>query len=93
MRNIVKQINNGRRYDLDTAHEVVIVTHGIPGAYSFYVERLLRKRNGEYVLHGKGRPSSPYAQGERFVRMTPEEAREWGKKNMSPKAYQAEFGK
>ena len=49
MRDIIKRINNGRRYDLDTALEIAVVTHGLPGAYSFDVERLLKKRNGEYI--------------------------------------------
>ena len=49
MRDIIKRTNNGRRYDLDTALEIAVVTHGLPGAYSFDVERLLKKRNGEYI--------------------------------------------
>ena len=78
MRDIIKRINNGRRYDLDTALEIAVVTHGLPGACSFDVERLLKKRNGEYILHGRGGLLSPYSSsegGERFIRLTMEEAR------------------
>lgn len=96
MRDIIKRINNGRRYDLDTAQEIAVVTHGLPGACSFDVERLLKKRNGENILHGRGGLLSPYSSsegGERFIRLTMEEARAWGKKNMSQKAFVKEFGK
>lgn len=31
--------------------------------------------------------------GELFIRLTQEEAREWGKKNMKQSAFSAEFGK
>ena len=96
MRDVIKSINNGKRYDLDTAKEIVIVTHGLQGAYSFYIERLLKKRNGQYVLHGRGNLLSPYSPrngGERFKQLTLEEARAWGKENMSQKDYFREFGK
>ena len=96
MRDIVKRINNGRRYDLDTAQEIAVVTHGLQGAYSFYVERLLKKRNGEYVLHGRGGLLSPYSSregGERFIRLSREEARAWGKENMRQQAILKELSK
>ncbi len=96
MRDSIKSEYNGRRYDLDTAREIAIIRHGMPGAYSSYYERLLKKRSGEYVLHGWGGLLSPYSSrkgGQRFIRMTPEEAREWARKNMGQKAFRAEFGK
>ena len=86
-------MSNGGRYDLDTAHEVVIIAHGFRGSHSYYIERLLRKKNGLYVLHGRGNILSPYHGGERFINMTYKEAREWGRREMGKRDFEKEFGK
>lgn len=98
----MKKIINGKLYDTETAKEVGLRAHGEgPRDFHYFVERLYRKRTGEYFLHGEGGPMTQYARtvgqnqwsgGEKIMPLDYQAAREWAEKHMDADDYQAEFG-
>lgn len=98
----MKKIINGKLYDTETAKEVGLRAHGEgPRDFHYFVERLYRKRTGEYFLHGEGGPMTQYARtvgqnqwsgGEKIMPLDYQAAREWAKKHMDADDYMEEFG-
>lgn len=98
----MKKIINGKLYDTETAKEVGLRAHGEgPRDFHYFVERLYRKRTGEYFLHGEGGPMTQYARtvgqnqwsgGEKIMPLDYQAAREWAEKHMDADDYMEEFG-
>ena len=98
----MKKIINGKLYDTETAKEVGLREHGEgPRDFHYFVERLYRKRTGEYFLHGEGGPMTQYARtvgqnqwsgGEKIMPLDYQAAREWAEKHMDADDYMEEFG-
>lgn len=98
----MKKIINGKLYDTETAKEVGLRAHGEgPRDFHYFVERLYRKRTGEYFLHGEGGPMTQYARtigqnqwsgGEKIMPLDYQTAREWAEKHMDADDYMEEFG-
>lgn len=98
----MKKIINGKLYDTETAKEVGLRAHGgDPRDFHYFVERLYRKRTGEYFLHGEGGPMTQYARtigqnqwsgGEKIMPLDYQAAREWAEKYMDADDYMEEFG-
>jgi len=96
----MRKIINGRRYDTDTAQFLGYAGYSHPGDFSFWVERLYRKRTGEFFLYGVGGPMSKYARrvglnvwsgGEEIRPLSLEEAREWVEENLDADEYEVIF--
>ncbi len=97
----MKKIINGKRYDTDTAKILGSAGYSHPGDFSFWLERLYRKRTGEYFLHGVGGPMSKYARqvslnewtgGEEIHPLSPEEAQDWAEKHLEVEEFELIFG-
>lgn len=97
----MKKIIGGRCYNTDTAKNLGSTGYSHPGDFSFWVERLYRKKTGEFFLHGVGGPMSKYAHqvgpnewsgGEEIHPLSLEEAREWAEKNLETEEYEQIFG-
>lgn len=96
----MKKIINKRKYNTDTAREVGRWSSDDMSSYSWYMETLYRKRNGEYFLHGEGYAASPYrrrsggmwAAGEDIVPLEAKEAHEWAEDHLTVEEYEAEWG-
>lgn len=96
----MKKIIRGKLYDTDTAQQLA-ETYNYFGDFSDYEEELYRKRTGEYFLHGKGGPTSRYAEpcghgqsnGENIFPLSESEAREWAEANITAEEYISIFGK
>lgn len=98
----MRKINNGKRYDTETAREVASCSHGDgPRDFRYYHETLYCKRTGEYFLHGEGGPMTKYARavsynsrtgGENIFPLTYAEAKEWAEAEMDADDYEREFG-
>jgi hypothetical protein len=97
----MKKIINNKRYDTDTAQFLGYAGYSHPGDFSFWTERLYRKRTGEFFLHGVGGAMSKYARstglnewtgGEEIHPLSPEEARKWIEKNLDAEEYERILG-
>ncbi len=97
----MKKIINGKRYDTDTAKILGSVGYSHPGDFNFWVERLYRKKTGEFFLHGFGGPLSKYARrtglnewsgGEEIRPLTFREAQKWVEENLEVEEYEEIFG-
>ncbi len=99
----MKKIINHRVYDTDAATEIGEQEWGdiIEDSFTYACEKLYRKRNGEYFIHGEGGPRTCYGQsaglgnmswGARIIPQSYEQAREWAEQNLSAEAYEREFG-
>ena len=97
----MRQTIRGKLYDSDTAKEVAKAQTGSAEDPSCFTERLLRKKTGEFFLHGSGGPSSKYAvpfqggtwqSGERLTPLTYAQADRWARENLTHPAYLAAFG-
>lgn len=78
----MKKIINGRLYDTSTATQVGNWCNGmLPGDFAYYNEELYKKKTGEFFLHGKGGPMTPYGNGgsfgEEILPLTRKKAKEW----------------
>lgn len=59
----MKKIINGKRYDTETSEVISEWDNSLDcGNFRHYEETLYRTRNGNWFLHGKGGPLSPYAE-------------------------------
>lgn len=96
----MKKIINGKRYDTDTAR-LVGTWHN--GEYSFdsVEEKLYKKKNGSFFLHGTGGANTRYADmidsnswsgGEKIIPLSYEEARQWSEDHLTVDEYEAIFG-
>lgn len=97
MRKVIK----GKLYDTEKATMVAEWSDGYPSDFRYTCETLYRKRTGEYFLHGKGGPMSPYAEscglnqwqgGEAIRPLSYDEAREWLEAHGTAEEYESEFG-
>lgn len=57
----MKKIINGKLYDTDTANLLGEWDNGDNGDFTFVIERLYQKINGEYFLYGSGGALTEYA--------------------------------
>ena len=96
----MKRIINGKKYDTKTATEVGRWNNN-RNDFSEVEEILLRKRTGEYFLHGEGGPASRYAVsagqntwsgGEKLIPLSFENAKAWAEEHLTADEYEAEFG-
>ena len=97
----MKRIINGKKYDTDTAKILGSAGYSHPGDFSFWAERLYRKRTGEFFLHGIGGPMSRYARrigpdewigGEEIRPLSLEEAQKWAEENLEAEEFEKVFG-
>lgn len=59
----MKRIINGKRYNTETAEEISSKTGGgNPSNFGYFEESLYKTKRGNYFLHGRGGPSSKYAE-------------------------------
>ena len=87
-------------YDTETAE--MIGEDSFSGYTNFrhWKEQLYRTRKGNFFLYGKGGPSSRYAvleedgwaDGEKIIPYTEDEAKAWVEKHLSASEYEALFG-
>ncbi len=98
----MKKIINGKKYDTNTARFIGYAGYSYPGDLSFWLERLYRKKTGEFFLHGVGGAMSKYAHraglnewsgGEEIIPLSPEEARKWAEEHLNADEYELAFGK
>jgi len=96
----MKKIINGKRYDTDTAKYLGYVGYSHPGDFNFWLERLYRKKTGEFFLHCVGGAMSRYARrigpdewtgGEEIRPLSPEEAQKWAEKHLEAEEYEQIF--
>lgn len=95
------KIINKRKYDTDTAEELLTYSNGYSTSnFQHYTETLYRKRTGEFFLYGEGGPTSRYAErlenllmsGSKIVPLTDDEAREWVADHFDGEDYIEIFG-
>ena len=98
----MKKIIEGKLYDTDTAKEVGMWANaGSWRDFSHMVERLYRKRTGEFFLHGQGGPATKYAEstgqnswsgGSKIIPLTVASARKWAEEHLDADEYAEIFG-
>lgn len=98
----MKKIINGRRYDTDTARCVAEWSNGYEqSSFSYVVEKMYLKQNGEFFLHGVGGAKTQYAErvgnnmwgsGESISPLTYQEAEKWAEEHLSGDEYESIFG-
>ncbi len=98
----MKKIVNSRLYDTDTAEMVGSYTNGFPPSdFNYCGEKLYRKKNGEYFIHGEGGPMTRYSvmtgqnswsDGEDIVPLSEGGARRWAEKRLTVDEYVSIFG-
>ena len=97
----MKRIIEKKLYDTDTDTEIGGNGYSTPNDFRHFYERLYRRSNGEYYLHGEGGPLSKYSVsagtneisgGEKIIPLTPAEARDWAADNLDADDYIAAFG-
>lgn len=98
----MKKIINGKRYDTKTAQFIGEGGFNHVGDFSYYWEKLFRKRTGEFFLAGEGGPMSKYSEstgqnswsgGEAIIPLTLQEAQSWGEKHLEADEYEEVFGR
>jgi len=97
----MKRIIEKKLYDTDTDTEIGGNGYSTPNDFRHFYERLYRRSNGGYYLHGEGGPLSKYSVsagtneisgGEKIIPLTPAEARDWAADNLDADDYIKEFG-
>jgi hypothetical protein len=97
----MKKIINKKLYDTDTAKELAVWDNDYyPNDFNYAVERLYRKRTGEYFLYGSGGGMSRYAEhtpsgwgwGQQIIPMTYDEAQTWAEEHLTADEYAEIFG-
>ena len=97
----MKKIIKGKMYNTETAEMVGKMWESSPRDFSFYREKLYRKKTGEFFLYGEGGPASKYAErcglnewcgGSKIMPFTEEEAREWAERELTADEYIKIFG-
>lgn len=97
----MKKIINGKRYDTDTAKEVASYQYSNRRDFNFWIERLYRKRTGEFFIHGEGGALSRYAEstgmnewtgGEKIIPISYDKAKSWAEGYLDADEYENIFG-
>lgn len=98
----MKKIINGKKYDTSTAKQIAWADHPQCGErdFHYWIERLYKKRTGEFFLHGEGHGFSKYAKkvgntsgwGQKIIPLTEVKAKEWAEEWLSTEEYEAIFG-
>lgn len=97
----MRKILSNKVYDTETANYVGGYEHDLANNLGWCVEKLYRKRTGEYFIYGEGGPmsrysvdlgSGNYSGGEAIKPISYDEAREWAEENLDTEEYEAEFG-
>lgn len=98
----MKSIINGKKYDTDTAQEIVSHDNGLgSGDFRSLSETLYLKKTGEYFLYGEGGAMTRYARscgnmsfggGKKIIPITLDEAKEFVESYCSSDRYEELFG-
>lgn len=98
----MKKIINGKKYDTETAKRVGCWSNNYNwGDFNWCAERLYKKKNGEFFLHGEGGAMSIYSRsfgqnewrgGESIRPLTESEAKLWAEKHLDGDEYESIFG-
>lgn len=84
----MRKILKNKVYDSATAELVAHYENcKSADADKHYTEDLHRKKTGEFFIHGKGGTKSPYADGEKVIPMSFEQAKYWGHNTLSADEY------
>ena len=102
MKKIIRNGDQWRRYDTETAKAVGDWSNGLSvGDFGHVREILYRKKTGEYFLYGVGGPKSRYSRsvgqnewsgGEDIRPLTIEEAKEWAASRLDGDEFEDIFG-
>ena len=97
----MKKIIDNKKYDTATATCLAHWWNGLPGNdFNHMEERLYRKKNGEYFIHGEGGAMTCYCRtigqnewsgGEDITPLTEAEARKWVEEKANDR-YEEIFG-
>ena len=96
----MEKIINGKRYNTETAKEVALYDSEYPkNDFKYYIEKLYKKRTGEYFLYGDGNGLSPYAKRSHamgglegswnIIPLTADQAKKWYEKAFNADEYNA----
>lgn len=98
----MKKIIDGKRYDTNTAKEIVSASSSVSRSdFHWWRETLYRKQTGEFFLHGEGGPASRYSRsvglnewsgGERIMPLSFSEAQQWAEDHLDGDEYERIFG-
>lgn len=98
----MKKIINGKKYDTDTAKEVGYWNNGLLSTDIDYIEEILyQKKNGEFLLYGKGGARTEYAErigennsrlGSNIILLVEDEAKKWAEERLAVDEYEKIFG-
>lgn len=95
-----RKLIKGIQYDIDSATEIAEISSPKDDQTDSFMERLYRKRSGEYFVYGVGGARTRYAKrdgaswtaGWDIIPQSYEDARKWAKSNLSWRRYQDLFG-
>lgn len=98
----MRKVIDGRTYDTDTAARVGSWDNGLEQSDLGRIDATLhRKRTGEYFLHEKGGPMTPFAErdglggwasGAMITPLSAAEAMRWAEGHLGADEYEAEWG-
>lgn len=96
----MRKIINGKAYDTETAHLVGENDNNDASDSNRIIEKLYRKKTGEYFLYGWGGAFTRYCEhissrefssGDRFTPLSVEQARKFAEQSLTATEYEAEF--
>lgn len=97
----MRKIINRKMYDTETADCVGVDKFGADIYAGYWIERLYRKRNGEFFLYCEGGPKSKYGrfdpgigymEGKIIIPLSVEEAEDWTEKHLGADEFISLFG-
>lgn len=98
----MKKVINGKLYNTETADKICSWSNNYyPNDLHYYIERLYKKKKGEFFLHGEGGAFSKYSigiwgggsiAGEKIIPLTLQEAKDWVENYSSIEIYEKLFG-
>lgn len=98
----MKKVIDGHMYNSATAKPLASYKAELPVSdFGYFEETLYRTKAGLYFLHGKGGPSTKYAEfsygmyggGEKIIPLTEEAAKAWGERLLDEDEYEEVFGR
>lgn len=96
----MKKIINGRKYDTETARKIGDWNNGKLYDFDYVIERLYKKKTGEYFLYGEGGAVSKYgvevrdgmSDGSDIIPLTEKKALIWAEEHLDADEYEEAFG-
>jgi hypothetical protein len=97
----MKKIINGKKYDTETATLIGDWWNRLgSNDFGYCVERLYKKKTGEFFLNGEGGANTKYAtkygnmygSGETIEPLTVDEAKAWAERHLDADTYESVFG-